>query len=57
MNEQLFKQLAEQAAQESFGTPNDEALEVVAESGSYQVPANFILRFAELVWERAVESK
>jgi len=43
--------LAEQAAQESFDTEHDSALEVSNDEVSYQIPAGFIRRFAELIVE------
>ena len=46
MNE-LIAQLAEQAAQEA--TDNDMALEVITDDKTYQVPAGFIEKFAELI--------
>jgi hypothetical protein len=45
----MIAQLAEQAAQESFDTEHDSALEVSNDEVSYQIPAGFIQRFAELM--------
>lgn len=48
MNGEIAR-LAEQAAQESFDTEHDSALEVSNDEVSYQIPAGFIQRFAELM--------
>jgi hypothetical protein len=48
MNE-LIAKLAEQAGQESFDSDNDLALVVSTDEKSYQVPAAFIEKFAELI--------
>ena len=42
-------QLAEQAAIEAEELDNDMALEVTSDEKSYQIPASFIERFAELI--------
>lgn len=48
MNDKI-RELAEQAAQESFDDVNDLSLEVSCEDQSYQVPAAFIARLTELI--------
>lgn len=55
MNETIA-QLAEQAAQESFDTENDTALEVSNDEVSYQIPAGFIQRFAELLVGECIDN-
>lgn len=48
MNE-IIANLAEQAAQETAAVPNETNLQVEYNGLSYEIPANFIERFAELI--------
>jgi hypothetical protein len=48
MNE-LIAQLAEQAAQATAAEPNEVNLEVEAGDVKFQIPGNFIEKFAELI--------
>ena len=48
MNE-LIAQFAEQAAQDTAAEPNEVNLEVEAGDVQFQIPGNFIEKFAELI--------
>jgi len=48
MNE-LIAQLAEQAAQATAAEPNEVNLEVEVDDTKFQIPGNFIEKFAELI--------
>ncbi len=53
MNERI-RELAEQAAQESFDDVNELLLDVSLDDQSYQVPAAFIARLSELIVEECI---
>jgi chorismate mutase len=54
MNE-LVAKLAEQAGQLSFDSENELNLIVSTDDSSYEVPANFIEKFAELIVKECME--